>query len=175
MALLMHQLRRTNLDRALREAWNQGVVLTGTSAGASCWFTQALSASAFSFLAAEEEIVVRDGLGLLPHSLSVHHDLSSRRRKAFRRSLEGGLVPGFGVDHDAGLHFHGAELHRVVARRRGAGAWMATAGADGTELRRLEGRSLGLPGVAAALDLALQTLWHPVRRRLPAGILGGRA
>ena len=38
---LMHQLQQNSMRSALHEAWLNGVVLTGTSAGASCWFAHA--------------------------------------------------------------------------------------------------------------------------------------
>lgn len=37
--------RHWGLDVVLREAWNNGVVLTGSSAGMICWFTQGVTDS----------------------------------------------------------------------------------------------------------------------------------
>ena len=96
------------VDRALRAAYQRGVVLAGVSAGAVCWFEAAVSDS-FGPLSP-----LRDGLGLLPGSCAPHYDGDPARRPAFARMLANGLPPGYGVDDGAALHFVDGALHEVV-------------------------------------------------------------
>ncbi len=111
------------VDVILREAWNQGIVLSGVSAGAGCWFE---GSSTDSFGPALEPL--RDGLALLQGSLCPHYDGEERRRPRFHEMLTGGTLPaGFGVDDSAALHFHGDTLHRVVSSSPHARAYSVRA------------------------------------------------
>ena len=65
--------RAHGADRLLREAWEQGIVLCGISAGSMCWFEAGLTTS-FG-----EPRPVR-ALGFLRGSNSVHHDSERERR-----------------------------------------------------------------------------------------------
>ena len=65
--------RAHGLDDILREAWEQGTVLAGLSAGAMCWFEGGITKSSGAPAPAA-------GLGLLPGSLSVHLDGEPDRR-----------------------------------------------------------------------------------------------
>ena len=121
-AYLLQQLRRSGMDLALYQAWLDGVVLTGTSAGASCWFDHAMGATLFSFIESDDAIVVQPGLGFLPYSICVHYDDFQGRKEAYHTQISAGLQPGFGLDEDAGLHFYGTTLIRILARREGASA-----------------------------------------------------
>ncbi len=103
------------LDRALRRAWEAGVVLSGLSAGANCWFESATTDS-FGPLAA-----LNDGLGFLPGSFSPHYDGEAARRPTFQRLIAEGVLPeGCAADDGAAFVFHGTDLAEVVASRPGA-------------------------------------------------------
>lgn len=105
------------VDRAIRDAYRRGVVLTGVSAGAVCWFEAAVSDS-FGPLSP-----LRDGLGLLPGTCAPHYDGDPERRPAFARLLRDGLPAGYGVDDGAALHFVDEGLREVVASRGEARAY----------------------------------------------------
>ena len=98
------------IDTILREAWEQGVVLCGLSAGSLCWFEQAVT----GFHGAPRAV---DGLGLLPFSNCVHYERGSRRRSAYIDFLRDGMRSGYAAEDGAALHFTGTELSRVVASR----------------------------------------------------------
>jgi len=105
------------VDRAIRAAYRQGVVLAGVSAGAVCWFEAAVSDS-FGPLSP-----LRDGLGLLPGTCAPHYDGDPERRPTFARLLREGLPAGYGVDDGAALHFVDEALAEVVASRGEARAY----------------------------------------------------
>ena len=167
MAFLMERLIRSGMDRALHEAWINGVVLTGTSAGASCWFAQAMGASLFSFIESEQTIAVQAGLAFLPYSICVHYDVSSGRRQAYHASISAGLQSGFGLDQDAGLHFQGANLKRIICRQPGSGASEVSQQDKKVDENRLEGQSLGPLEWNLTLQRELHGLGQRLRRRFP--------
>jgi dipeptidase E len=114
------------MDRLLRQAWEEGVVLAGLSAGMICWF-QASVTDSFGPLAA-----LKDGLELLPFSACPHYDGEARRRPMFQRLIgEGALPAGYAADDGAGLHFVGTELAEVVTSRKSARGYFVDRGADG--------------------------------------------
>lgn len=110
--------RKWGVDLMLRQAWEQGTILSGVSAGAICWFEQGLTDSISGKLTA------LNCLGFLPGSCSPHFDGESERRPTYHRLIaEGGMAEGFGIDDSAALHLLGAEPPRVVACRAEATAY----------------------------------------------------
>src|SRR5262249_32608842 len=67
--------RAHGLDVVMREAWAEGIVLSGTSAGAICWFEDGVTDSFGPMLAQ-----LRDGLGMLRGSFCPHYDGEVERR-----------------------------------------------------------------------------------------------
>ncbi|MEA2228007.1 MAG: dipeptidase [Solirubrobacteraceae bacterium] len=115
--------RAHGLDEILRACWQRGTVLCGLSAGSLCWFSEAITA----FHGAPQRVC---GLGLLPWSNCVHYDGEPTRRDAYHGAVAAGMVPGYGVEDGAALHFVGSELARVVSSRPTARAYRVEA-ADG--------------------------------------------
>jgi peptidase E len=112
-------------DRLLREAWEQGVVLTGASAGMICWFEAGVTDSFGPQLHG-----MRDGLGFLPGSACPHYDAEELRRPVYRRLVDEGFPPGYAADDGVGLHFVGTELAEVVTARVGATAYRVEPGSE---------------------------------------------
>jgi len=131
--------RAHGLDAALRDCWQQGIVLCGLSAGSLCWFRGALTA----FHGRPQTVA---GLGLLPHSNCVHLN-DEKRRSAFREAIASGEIgPGYGVEDGAALRFEGTDLAEVVTSRREARAFRVDTAAE----RPLPTRHLGVPLAVAA-------------------------
>ena len=105
------------LDEVLRDAWEQGVVLAGTSAGAICWFEAGVTDS---YRAALDGI---DCLGFLRGSNCPHYDGEETRRPAYHRLVAAGFPAGIAVDDGCALHFVGDELADVIAATPGARAY----------------------------------------------------
>src|SRR3954469_5484263 len=120
---LLGAWRAHGLDAVLVEAWRRGVELCGMSAGALCWFSEAVTA----FHGPADRV---DGLGLLPHSACVHYDAEAERREAYHRFLADGMVAGYALEDGAALHFAGAELAGVVRSREDARAFHVDAGGE---------------------------------------------
>ncbi|CAB4949866.1 unannotated protein [freshwater metagenome] len=140
---LLGAWRAHGLDRTLRRAWKQGVVLCGLSAGSLCWFADSVTA----FHGPSERV---KGLGLLPFSNCVHYDGEPERRLAYRNMVAGGVRRGFGVEDGAALSFVGTELDEVVTSRRDATAYDVAVGPEGqVHEHRMTARYLGEAGSGA--------------------------
>jgi dipeptidase E len=109
--------RTHGFDEILREAWHQGILLTGWSAGMICWFEHGVTDSFGPGLAPME------CLGFLAGSACPHYDGEERRRPVYTQLVAGGLAAGVAADDDVALHYVGTELREVVASRRGATAY----------------------------------------------------
>lgn len=115
------------LDAVFREAWERGVVLTGSSAGAICWFA---GGTTDSF--GPELRLFDAGLGLLAHSYCPHYDTEPKRRPMYQRLVADGALPdGWGADDGVSLHFEGDELVDIVADRENVYAWRVERAATG--------------------------------------------
>ena len=102
----------------LREAWESGVVLTGVSAGAICWFEQGLTDS-FS-----DGLRPLNCLGFLPGSCCPHYDGEVQRRPSYHRLLAAGVISGgVAIEDWTGVHYSETEILRVVSSKRGARAY----------------------------------------------------
>jgi peptidase E len=100
------------VDVALRTAWERGVVLSGVSAGAICWFEQGSTDSFGPGMAA------LDGLGLLPGSFCPHYDGEAARRPRLNEMVSTGeMASGYAADDGVAFVFEGRELVDVVASR----------------------------------------------------------
>jgi dipeptidase E len=108
--------RAHGLDEVLRQAWREGIVLCGPSAGSLCWFDEALSA----FHGPPRRV---RGLGLLPYSNCVHYDAEPARRAEYHSLVGDGMRAGFAVDDGVALHFEDTRLERVVSSRPDGAAY----------------------------------------------------
>ena len=118
--------REWELDRILRQCYEQGVVLAGISAGANCWFESFITDSATPELSA-----MHNGLGFLAGSFSPHYDGEAQRRPTYQQLVAAGeIADGLACDDSAAAHFVDGTLLRVVSSRPKA---------RGYQLRNLNG------------------------------------
>jgi dipeptidase E len=110
--------RQHGVDVVLREAWQKGIVLSGSSAGANCWF-EACSTDSFGPLAP-----LNDGLGFLSGSFCPHYDGEVNRRPTLERFISNGDLPaGYAADNYVGIRWTGTELTEVVSAKQGSLAY----------------------------------------------------
>jgi dipeptidase E len=100
------------MDQALREAWDDGVVLCGVSAGMNCWFECSITDSFGLELAA-----LRDGLAFLPGSVCPRYDAEERRRPVYRGG-HGGRGPARLPGRDGGRPGQRERGADAIARQR---------------------------------------------------------
>lgn len=107
------------VDKALKAAWEAGVLLAGWSAGANCWFDASVTDSFGQGLDP-----LKDGLRFLPGSFCPHYDSESLRRPRYEELVGSGALPdGIAADDGVGCLFVGRELADVVASLPGQHAY----------------------------------------------------
>jgi peptidase E len=120
--------RAHGVDEALRECWEEGVVLAGAGAGSQVWHAGGPT-DAWS---ADQPEPCADGLALLPYSNAVHHQASQRLHEPYRRMVaRGELPPGYATEDGVGLHYVGTDLAEAVTVRANARAWLLAPNARG--------------------------------------------
>jgi peptidase E len=136
-ANLLAVWRVHGVDRLLREAYDQGTLLCGISAGANCWAAGSLTDSfgPLTFLS--------DGLGLLPGSVCPHYDSEPGRRPSYRSAVAAGALPaGWALDDGTGALFTDGRLTEAVSRAPGASVYRVTGGGGEADERALPCRAL---------------------------------
>jgi len=115
------------VDEIMRRAWEAGIVLSGVSAGAICWFTSGTTDS-FGL----ELRPFTSGIGLLPASYCPHYDSESRRRPLYQSLVaDGTLPPGYACDDGAAAHFVDDNLAAIVTDGRQPGGYFVDRSPDG--------------------------------------------
>lgn len=123
---LLALLREWGADCALRHAYDRGVVLAGASAGANMIFEWGLTDSV------RTRIDPIAGLGILPGTISVHHDANPLRPAAYEAFLTDRRAtgPAFSIDDGVALHFVDGAHVGTWKRREGAGWTRRAVGAE---------------------------------------------
>ncbi len=134
--------REYGVDISLRQAWENGVVLAGSSAGGICWFDACVTdsfADSFSALPC---------LGILKGSCCPHYDSGTGagevgRQETFQRLILSGALPeGYAIEEVTGCHFRGQALHEVVTASSSGAAYRVTLQNGTIVQQRIAGRLL---------------------------------
>ena len=139
-ANLLSIWRAHRLDQVLTNAWRDGAVLAGVSAGMLCWFRGGVTDSYGGYEPLES------GLRLIDALACPHWDGEAERQDVFRNMVRDRHDIGYAADDGAALHFRGGELVDVIASRRDATAYRLSAAAGAVNEERLRARYLGEGG-----------------------------
>lgn len=116
--LIIEAWKKHGVDKIMKRAWNSGIILTGMSAGAICWFQDGITNPSPGMLSRLE------CLGLLRGSFCPHYDEREDLKKAYHKMiLEGTIGDGFGVEDGAAIHFADSQPIRVITSRPWANAY----------------------------------------------------
>ena len=114
--------REWGLDAVLGRALKAGVILSGMSAGAMCWFELGLTDSFWG-----PELQPLRCLGFLPGSCGVHYGSDSKRRPALHAALKSGTVSrAVAIDDYAAVLYRDGQVERVLSWSSGATAYSVT-------------------------------------------------
>jgi peptidase E len=103
------------IDQVMRAAWESGIVLSGVSAGALCWFE---SGTTDSFGIKLRPFTA--GLALLAGSYCPHYSSEPARRPLYESLIaDGTLPPGIACDDGTAAHFADSELAAIVSEQAG--------------------------------------------------------
>ena len=101
------------------QAYAQGVLLAGMSAGAMCWFEAGLTDSYWG--AGYQSLPC---LGFLPGGCGVHYHSDPERQSRLRTAIEKSAVPpSVAIDDFAAVLFENEAVSKTFAWARGAGAY----------------------------------------------------
>jgi dipeptidase E len=132
--------REWGLDGILREAWQAGTMLCGTSAGAICWFESGVTDSW------ADDLRAMPCLGLIPGACCPHYDGEKDRRPAVHRMVaDGRLASVLALDDGAAAHYRGAALARIVTWRPKAGAYRVESSGSAAREEPLPVQFIGPP------------------------------
>lgn len=119
---MMKAWRRFGVDRALERAYRRGVVLSGVSAGAICWFSFGNSDS-LRFSQKNAPMIKVGGLGLIGALFCPHYDVEKKRAPELKRIMKNtrGVV-AVAVDNCAALEILDDQF-RVISSKSAANAY----------------------------------------------------
>lgn len=97
------------IDKILKKALEKGIILSGGSAGAICWFSRGVSDSR------PVRLSLVEGLGFLPYSHCSHYNVPAKKELYDRLTERGELGPGYACDEHAGILFTDGKVTDVVS------------------------------------------------------------
>lgn len=123
--MMMRLWRRLGVDRLLKQAHEQGVVLCGVSAGSICWFESGHSDSMSFYNPKKWKYINVRGLGLIKGIHCPHYDsktLKVPRKTDFQKMITqiGGM--GIAIEDNCAIAFVDGQ-YRVIPSKSGAGAY----------------------------------------------------
>jgi dipeptidase E len=129
--------REWGLDKILKQGLEQGIILSGISAGAICWFEQGSTDSIPGRYSA------LDCMGYLSGSCCPHYDGEPERRPSLHQMIGSGeLIDGIALDDGAGAHFIDGKLQQVITSRPNAKGYRVERDGDQVVETPLESRYL---------------------------------
>ena len=111
--------REWGVDSILKNAYHKGIILSGISAGAICWFEQGLTDSI------PNQLSNLACLGFLKGSNCPHFDGEPYRQEIYKEKIRSGeMLEGLACDDGVGLHFVDEHLEKVVSSRSEGAAYL---------------------------------------------------
>ena len=98
------------IDKALKKAYEKGVIMGGGSAGSLCWTNGGTTDSR------PKELGIVEGMAFLDKSHCPHYNSETSRRPLYHKNiLEGHLTDGYACDDRSAIHFINEEIHNSVS------------------------------------------------------------
>jgi len=106
------------INRLLLEAYKNGKILAGVSAGAICWFTKGITDSW------ADELKVLDCLDMLPGCCCPHYDGEKDRRPSVIEFINSGKIEScIALEDGAAIHYKDGNLMNAVSFYKGANVY----------------------------------------------------
>ena len=122
---MMRRWRRLGVDAVLREAYDNGVVLTGLSAGCICWFSWGHSDSMAFYQPDDWNYVRVKGMGFVDALGCPHFDSATAgvpRKADFEGMVTRNRDVGIAIDNNCAIEVVDGG-YRVITSQEGAGAY----------------------------------------------------
>ena len=112
--------RDWGLDLILKDAYLRGVVMSGVSAGAICWFEAGLTDSWAS------DLKMMECMNFIPGNCAPHYDEEPERRPATKKFLENKSIDFmYGIEGGAALHFIDEMPNSTIRFKKNKNAYKA--------------------------------------------------
>jgi dipeptidase E len=109
---LIQTWNKFGVDKILKKAWLKGIVLSGMSAGAMCWFKYGFSSSY------NDSLKKINCLGFLKGSFCPHYNSNNTLKNKYKDLLSKKIISnGYGVEDGVALHFINNRLAHIVSSR----------------------------------------------------------
>ena len=122
---MMRRWRKLGVDSILREAYSNGIVLSGLSAGCICWFNWGHSDSMAFYHPERWQYIRVRGMGIVGALCCPHFDSDTagvKREEDFRQMLQRRTDLGIGIDNHCAIEIVDG-TYRVINSRPTAGAY----------------------------------------------------
>ena len=114
--------REWQLDKYLHDAYNKGVVMSGVSAGAICWFKHGITDSW------ESELKVMSCLGFVDGVCCPHYDEEPERRPTTKSLLTNNIYQEIiGIEGGCALHLKDGNTFKAVRFSKKKNSYLVTA------------------------------------------------
>ena len=133
---LMKKIRKLGLDTLLRKAYEQGIILSGISAGSICWFDYGLSNSQKFYNSDGWKYMRVKGLGFIS-AINCPHYHTERREAEFASTIEKYRGIGIALDDNCAIEFID-DTYRVLASQKGSRGYKIYKREDQIVSERLE-------------------------------------
>ena len=112
--------KRHNLIKVFKDAYEKGIILSGISAGAVCWFDWILSDSV------NKELSPLKGINFLDGSCTPHSSDNNRLRQFISEIKDGNLPEGIAIDDGVAVLFIDGVPSEVYSSRINHDAYYVT-------------------------------------------------
>ncbi|MFC1740981.1 Type 1 glutamine amidotransferase-like domain-containing protein [Nanoarchaeota archaeon] len=120
---MLKYLRKHGLDKILRKAAKNNIVLSGLSAGAICWFRSGCSDSR-KFTDPKADLIKIKALDLVPALLCPHYDVEKDRKPGLKRLMKKTTEIGIAIDDCSAIEIIDGK-YRIITSKRQARAYRA--------------------------------------------------
>ena len=118
---MMNRWRILGVDKVLKEAAKQNIVLSGVSAGAACWFKYANSDSR-RFTNPKASMIRMKGIGLIPALCCPHYNGERQRKPSLHKMMKNTAGVAIALDNCAAIEIEG-NSYRIITSKPKTGAY----------------------------------------------------
>lgn len=118
---MMNVWRKYGVDKILVKAGEKGVVLSGVSAGAICWFRSGCSDSR-RFTNPKADLIKVNGINLVPTLFCPHYDFEKDRRPDLKRLMKKTLGIAIAIDNCCAIEIID-DMYRIISSKKTANAY----------------------------------------------------
>lgn len=117
--------RENGVDKILKKAWENGVIISGLSAGAVCWF-EYFSSDSKKYINGKEnyEMIKLNGLGWIPMSYCPHFDTEEKRKPHLKDMMKEINNTAIAVENCCAVVIRDDEF-KIINSKKGATAYKA--------------------------------------------------